>query len=428
VIEIGARDQARESGRTSLSLRFAEIRRDSDTLAERLTPEDQSIQSMPDVSPTKWHLAHTTWFFETFILERFDPAYRVFDPAFHYLFNSYYEAEGPRHPRPQRGLLSRPSCADVAAYRDHVGAAMIKLIEGLAEERWVEAAPLIELGLHHEQQHQELILMDIKHVFSMNPLLPAYQPPRRRSPAAEAPLDWVEFTGGLVRIGHDGEGFAFDNETPLHRVWLDPFRLASRPVTCGEFAGFIAAGGYREPEYWLSDGWATVQQQGWESPLYWRAAENGWRIFTLSGEKRLDPAEPVVHVSFYEADAYAKWAGKRLPTEAEWELAARDASLAGNLADSRRYHPAADGNAGDGLCQLIGDVWEWTASPYTPYPGFRAVSGAIGEYNGKFMSSQMVLRGGAAVTPANHIRTTYRNFFPPSARWAFSGLRLAEDV
>ena len=431
MIEIGAQQEARDTGCATVCRQFEAIRRESEALASRLTPEDQSIQSMPDVSPTKWHLAHTTWFFETFILSRFDSAYRVFDPAFHYLFNSYYEAEGPRHPRPQRGLLSRPSCADVAAYRDHVDAGMARLIDGAAEETWREIAPLIELGCHHEQQHQELILMDIKHVFSMNPLLPAYQPPRRRAAGVASSLDWVEFTGGLIQIGHAGADFAFDNETPRHRVWLEPFRLATRPVSCGEFAAFIEAGGYREPDHWLSDGWATVRQQGWEAPLYWRSTDEGWRVFTLSGEKRLDPAEPVVHLSFYEADAYAKWAGKRLPTETEWETAATGLPLTGNLADSRRYHPTVDGSGTSDaarLRQMIGDVWEWTATPYTPYPHFRPVSGAIGEYNGKFMSNQMVLRGGAAVTPANHIRATYRNFFPPSARWAFSGLRLAEDI
>jgi ergothioneine biosynthesis protein EgtB len=367
------------------------------------------------------------------LLTTFDPAYRVFDPAFHYLFNSYYEAAGPRHPRPQRGMLSRPSVADVMAYRDHVGAAMARLIERCGEDAWAEAGSLVELGLHHEQQHQELILMDIKHVFSLNPLLPAYRPPLRRASVAAAPLSWVDFPGGLDEIGHGGRDFAFDNEMPRHRVWLDPFRLASRPVTCGEFAEFIAEDGYRRPEFWLSEGWATVLEQGWEAPLYWHAGEDGWRVFTLSGEQRMDPAEPVVHVSFYEADAYAKWAGKRLPTEAEWEVAAQGtidqgAPLSGNLADSHRYHPSADGGQNaEGLSQLIGDVWEWTASPYTPYPRFRAAQGAIGEYNGKFMSNQMVLRGGAAVTPAGHIRASYRNFFPPTARWAFSGLRLAED-
>ena len=427
MIEIGAQHDARDTSRTTLSRRFLQVRRDSETLAARLTAEDQSIQSMPDVSPTKWHLAHSTWFFETFILSRFDTAYRVFDDAFHYLFNSYYEAEGPRHPRPQRGMLSRPGCADIVAYRGHVEGAMAKLVEGASEEAWAEIAPLIELGLHHEQQHQELILMDIKHVFSLNPLLPAYQPPRRRAPGEATALSFIAHPGGLAEIGHSGADFAFDNEGPRHRVWLDPFRLASRPVTSGEYLEFIAAGGYAEPEFWLSDGWATVQQHGWDAPLYWRRDGDDWRVFTLSGEKRLDPSEPVVHVSFYEADAYAKWAGKRLPTEAEWEVAAQDTPLTGNLGDSRRYHPSAD-TGGEGLRQLIGDVWEWTQSPYTPYPRFRAAQGAIGEYNGKFMSNQMVLRGGAAVTPANHIRATYRNFFPPSARWAFSGLRLAEDA
>jgi ergothioneine biosynthesis protein EgtB len=425
--EIGTQQYTGSHDRAAQRQRFEAVRRHSEALAANLTPEDQSIQSMPDVSPTKWHMAHVTWFFETFILGRFDPAYRVFDPAFHYLFNSYYEAEGPRHPRPQRGLLSRPSVADVGAYRDHVDAAMLRLIDTAAPADWEVAAPLIELGLHHEQQHQELVLMDIKHVFSMNPLLPAYQPPRRRATAPAAPLGWVDCAGGLCEIGHDGEAFAFDNETPRHRVWVEPFRLATRPVSCGDFAEFIADGGYSRPEIWLSDGWATVQQQGWTAPAYWRGADSGWRVFTLSGEKPLDPAEPVVHVSFYEADAFAKWAGKRLPTEAEWEVAAQGVPLVGNLGGTRRYHPAAD-SGGEGLRQMVGDVWEWTASPYTPYPRFRAAVGAIGEYNGKFMSNQMVLRGGAAVTPPGHIRLSYRNFFPPAARWAFSGLRLAEDA
>jgi ergothioneine biosynthesis protein EgtB len=414
------------------SERFAAVRRQSEALAADLSPEDQTIQSMPDVSPTKWHLAHTSWFFETFILRPLDPGYRVFDPAFAYLFNSYYEAAGPRHPRPQRGLLSRPSVATVAAYRDHVTAAMLRLIERAPDAAWQAAAPLLALGRNHEEQHQELILMDIKHVFSVNPLLPAYQaPPSERSPSpASAPAaGWVEFAGGLVEIGHDGAGFAFDNEGPRHKVWLDPFRLASRPVSCGEYRDFIADGGYRRAEFWLSDGWATVTQEGWQAPLYWHGAEGERRLFTLSGERAIDPGEPVCHVSFYEADAFARWAGKRLPSEAEWELAAADVPLRGNLADSGIYHPRPDGAPGrEGLRQMIGDVWEWTASPYVAYPRFRPVAGAIGEYNGKFMSNQMVLRGGAAVTPAGHLRITYRNFFPPAARWAFSGLRLAEDA
>jgi ergothioneine biosynthesis protein EgtB len=413
--------------------RFTEARRESEALTANLTPEDQAIQSMPDVSPTKWHLGHTTWFFETFILTRFDPGYCMFDPAFAYLFNSYYEAVGPRHPRPERGLLSRPTIDVVSAYRDHVNAAMTRFVEDAPAEAWRETAPLLELGVQHEQQHQELILMDIKHVFSVNPLLPAYQAPRLQVRAPVGRVEWVEFAGGLAEIGHCGSTFAFDNETPRHKVWLEPFRIATRPITCGEYLGFIEAGGYQRPEFWLSDGWATVCQQGWEAPLYWRREDGEWSIFTLSGRCRLNPAEPVCHVSFYEADAFAKWAGRRLPTEAEWEIAAAGLPVSGNFAESRHFHPSADNAAALGgdkpiLRQMFGDAWEWTASPYSPYPRFRAAAGAVGEYNGKFMCNQMVLRGGAAVTPAGHIRPTYRNFFPPSARWAFAGLRLAEDL
>ena len=423
--------EACDADREAAIERIVEIRSESEALTANLTPEDQSIQSMPDVSPTKWHLAHTTWFFETFILTRLDPDYQTFDPAFAYLFNSYYEAVGPRHPRPERGLLSRPTVDVVAAYRDHVSAAIIRFIEDAAPEAWRAAAPLVELGVQHEQQHQELILMDIKHVFSMNPLLPAYQVPRPQIRGPEAPLAGAEFAGGLVEIGHRASAFAFDNETPRHKVWLEPFSLATRPVSCGEYLGFIEAGGYQKPEFWLSDGWGMVREQGWQAPLYWSCENGEWSIFTLSGRRRLNPSEPVCHVSFYEADAFAKWAGKRLPTEAEWETAAKGLKVSGNFADSRHFHPRADGAAADEkpiLRQMFGDVWEWTASPYIPYPRFRPAAGAAGEYNGKFMSSQMVLRGGCAVTPAGHVRASYRNFFPPSARWAFSGLRLAEDV
>ncbi|HEY3909214.1 MAG TPA: ergothioneine biosynthesis protein EgtB [Stellaceae bacterium] len=414
--------------------RFEAVRRDSEALAANLTPEDQSIQSMPDVSPTKWHLAHTTWFFETFVLMRLDPEYRAFDPAFAYLFNSYYEAVGPRHPRPERGLLSRPTVDVVGAYRDHVGAAIARFVGRAAEPAWSEAAPLIELGAHHEQQHQELLLMDIKHVFSVNPLLPAYQAPQPQIATPATALGWFEHGGGLIEIGHRGPGFAFDNETPRHKVWLEPFRLAARPVTCGEYLEFVEAGGYRQPEFWLSDGWAVVQEQGWEAPLYWWPEDGGWSIFTLSGKRLLNASEPVCHVSFFEADAYAKWAGRRLPSEAEWETAAEGVRVSGNFADRRLFHPCADRadpaleNGGMLPRQMFGDVWEWTASPYIPYPRFRAAAGAVGEYNGKFMCNQMVLRGGAAVTPAGHLRATYRNFFPPAAGWAFSGLRLAEDI
>jgi ergothioneine biosynthesis protein EgtB len=431
VFDSTAQEQTVGLGRAAALARFEAIRRDTEALTVNLTAEDQAIQSMPDVSPTKWHLAHTSWFFETFILARFDPDYQPFDPAFAYLFNSYYEAVGPRHPRPQRGLLSRPTLDTIAAYRDHVGAAMARFIERADEAQWQAAAPLVELGLHHEQQHQELILMDIKHVFWVNPLLPSYQAPQLKMQQDAAPLAWIEFAGGLYEIGHRGAGFAFDNETPRHKVWLEPFRLASRPATCGEYLDFIEDGGYRRPEFWLSDGWATVCQQGWEAPLYWRREGQGaWSIFTLSGCRRLNPAEPVCHISFYEADAFARWAGKRLPSEAEWEVAAADLPVIGNFADSGRLHPCAAAAAGPGgprLLQMFGDVWEWTASPYVAYPRFRAAAGAIGEYNGKFMCNQMVLRGGAAVTPPGHIRASYRNFFPPAARWVFAGLRLAED-
>src|SRR5690349_13529699 len=361
---------------------YAAVREATERLAAPLSPEDQAIQSMPDVSPTKWHRAHTTWFFETFLLSPHLPRYAPFNPKFGYLFNSYYEAVGPRHPRPQRGLLSRPGCAEIAAYRRHVDAAMTRLLEGAD----AALAPLVELGLHHEQQHQELILMDIKHVFSMNPLKPAYHAPAPREQRTAPSLSWIGFEGGLVEIGHDGTGFAFDNEGPRHKTWLEPFRLASRPVTCGEYLAFIEDGGYRRAGLWLSDGWAFVQAEGIEGPLYWERGDSGWEVFTLSGLRHLDPAEPLCHVSFYEADAFARWAGKRLPREAEWEVAASAADpMRGNFAGAMLHHPRPAA-PGEGLQQLFGDVWEWTQSPYVPYPGFRAVDGAIGEYNGKFMS------------------------------------------
>nr|WP_296383457.1 ergothioneine biosynthesis protein EgtB [Reyranella sp.] len=395
--------------------RFLAVRRQTEALAEPLSLEDQTVQSMPDASPTKWHLAHTTWFFETFLLKPQLSDYRPFDPSYEYLFNSYYEAVGPRHPRPQRGIITRPGVDEVLAYRRHVTEAMVPLI---AQSN---ATDLIELGLHHEQQHQELILMDIKHALSLNPLLSAYAP--EPMPATTgAPISWLDFEGGLVEMGHAGESFAFDNEGPRHRIWVDPFALASRLVTCGEYEAFIADGGYRRPGFWLSAGWDCVQQRDWDAPLYWH--EDG--IFTLGGLRPRRAEEPVCHVSFYEAAAYAKWAGKRLPREAEWEIAAADVALDGNLLEDGLRHPApADG---EGLAQMIGDVWEWTASPYVAYPGFREPAGAIGEYNGKFMANQMVLRGGCAATPRDHIRTTYRNFFPPDARWMFGGIRLAEDL
>jgi ergothioneine biosynthesis protein EgtB len=405
--------------------RFLAIRAFSETLAAPLSPEDQTIQSMPDVSPTKWHLAHTTWFFETFALKPFVAGYRAFDPTYHYLFNSYYEAEGPRHPRPQRGLLSRPGVAEILAYRHHVTQAMARALDR-PEATNTPLGPIVELGLHHEQQHQELLLMDIKHVLSINPLRPAYRADLPRGAGRAPSLDWLAVEGGLVEIGHQDDSFAFDNEGPRHRVWLEPFRLASRLSTCGEYAAFIEEGGYRRPEFWLSAGWAIVQERDWRAPLYWEKRDGVWHVFTLGGLRAMNADEPVCHVSFYEAAAFAKWAGKRLPREAEWEHAAASAPLDGNTAERGALHPlAADGT---GLTQMFGDVWEWTASPYVAYPGFREPPGAIGEYNGKFMSNQMVLRGGCAVTPPGHVRATYRNFFPPDARWMFGGIRLAEDA
>ncbi len=412
--------------------RFEAVRGASLELAAPLSAEDQQVQSMPDVSPTKWHLAHVTWFFETFLAAPHLDGYRTPDPAFAYLFNSYYEQVGERHPRPQRGLLSRPSLDEVLAYRAHVDAAMIRLIETAPATDWAGLEPLIELGLNHEEQHQELILMDIKHVLSMNPLRPAYQTPLTRAKAGtgfrrdeRVELSWIDFDGGLVEIGWKGRGFAFDNEGPRHRVWLEPFSLATRLSTCGDYLAFIEDGGYARAELWLSDGWATIASEGWTAPLYWRRAEEGWRIFTLEGERPIDPAEPVCHLSYYEADAFARWSLARLPSEAEWETAAAGAASGGEDRPVR-LHPSPA--AAQGLAQLSGELWQWTMSPYVAYPRYRPPQGAIGEYNGKFMSGQMVLRGGACITPQGHARITYRNFFPPDARWAFSGVRLAQDA
>jgi len=380
---------------------YQRVRASTLALAAPLSAEDQAVQSMPDASPVKWHLAHTTWFFETFIL-KVDPAYRVFDPAFDFLFNSYYEAVGPRHTRSERGLITRPDSRQVLAYRAHVDAAMMALIDHGDAALW---RSLLALGLNHEEQHQELILMDIQHAFSLNPLEPAYQ--ADPSPVASpAQLAWTAFDGGVVEIGHDGPEFAFDNEGPRHKVWLEPFTIASRLVTNGEWMEFIADGGYRQPRLWLSEGWGSVHREGWVAPLYWRNVEGVWTAFSLAGRRAVDSNAPVRHISHFEADAFARWSGKRLPTEAEWEIA----------------------SGADCIAQVAGSVWQWTASPYVAYPRFRPAGDAIGEYNGKFMSGQMVLRGGSCATPQGHTRTTYRNFFPPAARWAFSGARLADDV
>ena len=404
-----------ESSRAALVARFDEVRAHTLALAAPLSAEDQCVQSMPDASPVKWHLAHTSWFFEAVVLVPHMAGYRAFNDRFFYLFNSYYEALGPRHARPQRGLLTRPSLAEVHAYRAHVDAAMHRFLETAQGAAWAAAEPLVALGLNHEQQHQELILTDVLHALWSNPLLPAYDPsgaPALRLAGTAPAQGWVAMPGGTVSVGHGGDGFAFDNETPRHRVLLQPFEIADRLVTCGEYAQFVDDGGYEQPAWWLSDGWAAAQTQGWKAPAYWlapddpRAPSGHWQVFGLNGVRPRVDSEPVSQLSFYEAAAYAAWAGARLPTEFEWEAAA----------------------ASPAMTQLTGHVWQWTRSSYDPYPGFRPLTGAVAEYNGKFMVSQVVLRGGSRATPAGHTRPTYRNFFPPGARWQFSGLRLARDA
>jgi ergothioneine biosynthesis protein EgtB len=413
----------------TLTERFSATRALTEALASPLSAEDQTVQSMADVSPTKWHRAHTTWFFETFLLAARQPGYQLFHPDYGFLFNSYYEGVGARYPRHDRGLVSRPGITEIAEYRTHVDQAMTALVEDPSDR---DAESLVELGIQHEQQHQELLLMDIKHVLSRNPLRPAYDSLRVREPGDPPDLGWNRFTEGTYEIGHRGGGFAFDNELPRHRVYQGAFELADRPVTCGEWLAFIEDGGYHRPELWLSDGWATVMADGWESPLYWSSDDDGWREFTLAGPIALDPSQPVCHVSYYEADAYARWAGARLPTEAEWELSASglggvQGGAVGYFLDRARLHPTPVDH-GSAPAGPFGNVWQWTSSAYSPYPGFEPAPGAVGEYNGKFMVNQYVLRGGSCVTPPGHTRTTYRNFFPPSARWAFSGLRLARTT
>lgn len=407
----------------ALAVRFREVRAATDALAAPLSPEDALVQSMPDASPAKWHLAHTTWFFETFVLARADPARAPFHPMYGFLFNSYYEAAGPRLQRPNRGLVSRPSLDEVRRYRARVDE---EVTEWLAGSDWdAGLLDVVELGLAHEEQHQELLLTDLKHAFWSNPLRPAYVAAPEPGPWAPR-LEWVERPGGIVELGCGPDGFAFDNERPRHRAWVAPHRLAARPATAGEWLAFMHAGGYRRPELWLSDGWAAVQRNGWSAPLYWeRDGAGRWRQFTLGGMRDLDESEPAVHVSFFEADAFARWSDARLPTEVEWEAAAADAAADGTFAESGRFHPAT---AGGGLAQLLGDVWQWTGSAYAPYPGFRPLAGALGEYNGKFMVNQLVLRGGSCATPRRHVRPSYRNFFYPDARWQFSGVRLARDA
>jgi len=414
---------------SDLSDRYRSVRTFTESLCEGLATEDYVVQSMPDVSPTKWHLAHTSWFFETFILRPHLASYEPIDEMYAFLFNSYYVNAGERHCRAQRGYISRPTVDEVFAFRRHVDAAMERLLDD-GQPISAEIESLVTIGLHHEQQHQELMLTDIKHVFSVNPLRPVLRQRALVSPPSPTPLCWINYAGGLTWIGHEGDTFSFDNEGPRHQVFIQPFALADRLVTNGEYLEFMANGGYERPDLWLSMGWATAQENEWSEPFYWEKRDEEWWIFTLNGMRRVEPSEPVCHLSYFEADAFARWSGARLPTEAEWELAAHDLPIEGNFADEGIFHPvAADPASPAGSPrQMYGDVWEWTRSQYTPYPGFRPVEGALGEYNGKFMCNQFVLRGGSCATSQSHIRPTYRNFFPPDATWQFTGVRLARDL
>ncbi len=416
------------TSRVDVLRRYEEVRRLSEEICAPLAVEDYVIQTMPDTSPPKWNLAHTSWFFETFLLSEFWQNYQVFHPEFGYLFNSYYEAVGDRHPRPRRGLLSRPTVAEVLKYRSHVDQAICRLIESANADVWGKALPLIELGLNHEQQHQELLLSDLKHILAENPMKPAYEAAQVPPSAAGAELKWEAQPGGVVEIGWAGTDFAFDNERPRHTTYTAPYRLASRLTTNAEYQEFIDDGGYQQARHWLSAGWALGQEQRWQAPLYWEQRGEAWHHFTLAGMQPVQAADPVCHVSYYEADAFASWSGKRLASEVEWELAAADVAADGNFFDIDETCQPRPASSGPGVQQMFGDVWEWTASPYSAYPGYRPADGAIGEYNGKFMCNQFVLRGGSCATPQAHIRPTYRNFFPPEARWHFSGIRLAQSA
>jgi ergothioneine biosynthesis protein EgtB len=405
---------------------FSKVRRQSEQLCLPLSPEDMMVQSCAEASPAKWHLAHTTWFFETFLLREFLDGYREFNPDFRWLFNSYYNSVSDQPEKKLRASFSRPPVETIFAYRRHVQEGIQRLLASNPPE---EATRRIVLGLHHEQQHQELLAYDIKHALWTNPLRPPYtsDPCDFHAPSPAKP-EWIEYEGGLFDIGFAGDGFAFDNELPRHPEYLRPFELASNLITCADYLQFIHDGGYQRPELWLSAGWDTVKAEGWKAPLYWRQQDGAWHVYTMYGERPLTELlqTPVCHVSYFEADAFARWAGKRLPTEAEWEVAAEGLPATGNLLDGGKLHPQPLTNApAKGPAQMFGDVWEWTQSAYLGYPGYRAVPGALGEYNGKFMSSQMVLRGGSVVTPASHIRATYRNFFSPATRWQFAGIRLA---
>ena len=410
--------------RDALIAAYRQVRATSETICAPLATDDYQIQSIVETSPPKWHLAHVTWFFETFVLPEFRKDYRPYRTGFEYLFNSYYETVGDMHPRPKRGLLSRPTVAEVHSYRAYVDEQMEALLNGVSDHLWEALAFRVVLGLNHEQQHQELLFMDIKHNLSVNPLNPAYREDLKTPEGETRPMQWAECLGGIAEIGHAGEGFAFDNETPRHRVLLREHRLADRFVTNGEFLEFIHDGAYDAPALWLADGWHRKRAESWRHPLYWRQRDGVWLQFTLGGERPLNPHEPVCHLSFYEADAYARWAGRRLPLEEELEVLLASREPTGNFADADYLHPTPAGAQG----QWYGDLWAWTAGPYGPYPGFQPLEGSMGEYNGKFMVNQMALKGGCCATPAGHVRATYRNFFYPHDRWPFTGLRLAEDA
>lgn len=406
---------------------YLAVRASTEKLCQPLETDDFQVQTMPDVSPTKWHIAHVSWFFETFILQPYFTNYRLFHPKFPHLFNSYYETVGTFHPRPQRGLLNRPTVDEVFVYRAYVDEHMLQLLNQQDHAARDEIVMRTHVGLNHEQQHQELMLTDIKHVFANNPLKPAYQEKALPVVTNVSDMQWQSHSGGLLSIGNNGDsGFCYDNEMPVHQTFVAPFKLTSRLVTNAEYLEFMNDRGYERVDLWLSDAWSTVKQQQWQAPLYWELLDGDWWHMTLNGMQPLDLNAPVCHVSFYEADAFARWSNKRLPSEAEWEVVARKQPITGNLRNTEYMQPVAT-DKNSSMQQLYGDVWEWTQSPYRPYPGFKALAGSLGEYNGKFMCSQFVLRGGSCVTPVDHIRTTYRNFFYPGDRWQFSGLRLAED-
>ena len=426
----GRRNETAPASKSELARRYHLVRRFSEELCKTLEPEDYVIQTMPEASPTKWHLAHTTWFFETFLVKQFLPGYQSMHPDYNFLFNSYYNAIGPFYSRPHRGLLSRPTVKEAFRFREDIDILVSDLIESADEQLLAKLEPIVTLGLNHEQQHQELMLTDIKHVFWQNPLRPVF---RKREQAETPPvpaIEWLNYKEGLHWLGHEGSGFSFDNEGPRHQAFVRSFSLASRLVTNADYLAFIEDGGYQRAELWLSLGWNAVKERGWDSPLYWEKREGKWFTMTLAGMTPLIPDEPVCHVSLFEADAYARWSEARLATEEEWEIASSDLPLEGNFAENELFHvsvfnsSASPGNP----AQMFGDVWEWTRSSYSPYPGYSAASGALGEYNGKFMCNQYVLRGGSCATSQSHIRRTYRNFFPPDARWQFAGIRLAKDL